>query len=345
MSMRNAAGTNVINLDADAGADSYINTGGDFGIGTSAPDVPLHVDGGSDASLTSGTGDMVVGSVASTNIVMDNNEIQARNNGAPGGLFLQTAGGNVSIGAPILNVRLDVADTSATVAEFNRFSTDGTVIGIFQDNTQEGTISVSGTTVSYNAFTGSHYGWTEEALERGELVLLTGANCNSHDNPKSEVIYGIRRSTVANDPACLGAYLGLQESNLPYSSENPHLVMAVGNGEMWVTEEGGDIQQGNYLISSSTPGHAMKDDPEKYPQGYVIARAAEPVLWANEGGMVRGQKQKKISVLFESFVRTGTAHLTKVIEGQQREIEELKALVKTLMAKGQPEGKLLGELK
>lgn len=53
----------------------------------------------------------------------------------------------------------------------------------------------------------------------------------------------------------------------------------------------------------------------------------------------------RISVLFESFVRTGTSHLTKVIEQQQREINELKALVKTLMADQSLGKKQFGELK
>jgi len=39
----------------------------------------------------------------------------------------------------------------------NRTDNDGTVISIRQDGTQEGSISVSGTTVSYNGFTGTHW--------------------------------------------------------------------------------------------------------------------------------------------------------------------------------------------
>lgn len=67
------------------------------GIGTSAPDVRLHVDGGADASLIDGSGYLVVGSMNSTNIVMDTNEIIARNNGAADDLFLNNGSGNVGI--------------------------------------------------------------------------------------------------------------------------------------------------------------------------------------------------------------------------------------------------------
>jgi len=92
---------------------------------------------------------------------------------------------------------------------------DGVVVSIQQDGTTEGTISVSGTSVSYNAFTGSHFAWTDQAIERGSLVTLTGSNRRYHDDPESEILYGITTATSANDPRCLGAYLGLQEPSLP----------------------------------------------------------------------------------------------------------------------------------
>jgi hypothetical protein len=39
----------------------------------------------------------------------------------------------------------------------NRLSNDGNLIQFYQDSTQEGNITVSGTTVSYNGFTGTHW--------------------------------------------------------------------------------------------------------------------------------------------------------------------------------------------
>lgn len=46
----------------------------------------------------------------------------------------------------------------ATVGSFNRTGNDGTIVDFRQDGTAEGSIDVSGTTVSYNAFVGSHWG-------------------------------------------------------------------------------------------------------------------------------------------------------------------------------------------
>ena len=70
--------------------------GGNVGVGTSAPSVKLHVNGGTDASLGGG-GFIVNGSVSGTNLALDNNEIMARNNGGPASLHLNAEGGDVVV--------------------------------------------------------------------------------------------------------------------------------------------------------------------------------------------------------------------------------------------------------
>jgi hypothetical protein len=71
---------------------------GRTGIGTNGPVTKLQVNGGIDASLASNSGYFVVGDVGSTNLVFDNNEIMARNNGATTTLFLQNSGGAFEVG-------------------------------------------------------------------------------------------------------------------------------------------------------------------------------------------------------------------------------------------------------
>ncbi|MGB3074916.1 MAG: hypothetical protein WBB36_06325, partial [Chitinophagales bacterium] len=69
---------------------------GNVGIGTTNPQAQLQVDFGEDAEPTGG-GFIVSGSMTSTNIAIDNNEIMARNNGAVSKLFLNNDGGDVSM--------------------------------------------------------------------------------------------------------------------------------------------------------------------------------------------------------------------------------------------------------
>lgn len=215
-------------------------------------------------------------------------------------LYTDAANDRVGIGTNSPLVRLHVTQSGNIVAAFDRTTSDGTIISLRQNNTEEGTISVSGTTVSYNAFTGSHYAWTDEQIERGMLVSLTGDNRNLRDNPQSEIIYGVAKTAVANDSKVMGAYLALQESNKAYDESNPHLIMAVGNGEMWVADKGENINIGDYLISSDVAGHAQKDTGE-FIVSHIIAKSAESIDWANVTNEIDGVKQAKISVFFESF--------------------------------------------
>jgi hypothetical protein len=67
------------------------------GIGTTLPDVSLHVATGSDASQANGTGYLVLGNVSGANLVLDTNEILARNNTTPEYLYLNYQGLGVGI--------------------------------------------------------------------------------------------------------------------------------------------------------------------------------------------------------------------------------------------------------
>jgi hypothetical protein len=84
---------------------SMVEGGGNVGIGGDSagfPLVRLHVDGGSDASVANPTGGyIVVGNTGASNIVIDNNEIMARNGGATSTLYLNHNGGDVRIGGTL----------------------------------------------------------------------------------------------------------------------------------------------------------------------------------------------------------------------------------------------------
>ncbi len=80
-----------------------ITSSGKIGINTTSPDVYLHIYGDDhttttdDATYASGTGLLVLGNISERNLVIDQNEILARNNGAASSLYLQNRGGDIRI--------------------------------------------------------------------------------------------------------------------------------------------------------------------------------------------------------------------------------------------------------
>lgn len=88
------------------------------GIGTTTPDAKLNIAGGSEASLSNGTGYFLIGLKENQNMVFDNNELQARNNGLESELFLNPHGGNLTIGSPIKPTNLNIlGNTDATLSD------------------------------------------------------------------------------------------------------------------------------------------------------------------------------------------------------------------------------------
>ena len=123
----------------------------------------------------------------------------------------------------------------------------------------------------------------------------------------------------------MGAYSTIHESTKPFSLDNPHQILCVGNGYMWVTNEGGNIQIGDYLISSSSQGMAMKDIGN-YDVSYVCARSAQKVNWKKVKADESGVKKVLIHVLYESFEIENK--VGESIEKLENQIKELKTLLK-----------------
>ncbi|MBT6052077.1 MAG: hypothetical protein HOG49_35180, partial [Candidatus Scalindua sp.] len=92
----NSGDLNIVRDDSVI-ALSILDTNGNVGIGTDTPVTSLQINSSVDASL-SNHGAMVLGAATGVNIVMDNNEIIARNNGSASTLYVNKDGGNVILG-------------------------------------------------------------------------------------------------------------------------------------------------------------------------------------------------------------------------------------------------------
>lgn len=152
------------------------------------------------------------------------------------------------------------------------------------DGTIQGRITFTGGTTTYSAFTGVHevavqasdFTASFDAYDYGSLVKIISTTSPT----EKKINYVVVRTTSAQDKAVMGVY----SAHAPFSedlSENNHQVFALGDGHVLVCSEGGDIALGDYICSSNTQGHGMKQD-EDLLYNYTVAKATEAVSWANE---------------------------------------------------------------
>ena len=64
-------------------------------------------------------------------------------------------------------------------------------------------------------------------------------------------------------------------------THNLAVINSVGEGMINVVAEGGNIEAGDYICSSSTPGKGMKQDDDLL-HNYTVAKAREDVIWTAE---------------------------------------------------------------
>jgi hypothetical protein len=145
-----------------------------------------------------------------------------------------------------------------------------------------------------------------------------------------EPVYGVGLTSIPNARDTLGASFGYHAD-----PALPMAVASVGNGLMWVVDDGrGDIEPGDYLIASDFPGAAMQDDPNRFPVGHIVAQAGQPVAWDDVPADSGGVKRALIHVQFERFDRHGSpamaqrlSALLEKVNSQELEIQQLEALL------------------
>ena len=165
-----------------------INSSGNVGIGTTSPSFPLHVSGkiyGSGVVASAGNSfelsdnDVAV-KRATNDMTLSAGGAERARIDSSGHLFV----GKTSASIDTAGCYFDPNGTShfsaagADVLYLNRKTSDGTIVGFYQDGTLEGYIVVSGSTVSYSGFTGTH--WSRLA-DNSKPTILRGTIMESLD--------------------------------------------------------------------------------------------------------------------------------------------------------------------
>jgi len=156
------------------------------------------------------------------------------------------------------------------VLEVNRLTNDGTLIQFYQDSTAEGSISVSGTTVSYNGGHLSRYAQTttvkDDSLVKGTVLsnldamnVYTDADGNPIDN---EQLNKVKVSDTEGDANVAGVFVN-------WSHDEQHNVDEINmamTGDMIIRiAQGVTVVRGDLLMSAG--------DGTAKPQGDDIVRS------------------------------------------------------------------------
>jgi hypothetical protein len=175
--------------------------------------------------------------------------VSGTTNGASGtgGYFDNTAAGNILIGA---------------VNGVHKFRVDGTGKGFFDGGTQTGGADFAESVAVASG---------PEHREPGDL-LIVDANGKRQlklaTEPYSTLVAGI----YSTKPGVLAT---THPGDEVASNEVPLAI--VGIVPCKVTAENGAIAPGDLLVSSSTPGHAMKGTDRARMLGAVVGKALEPL--------------------------------------------------------------------
>jgi len=150
------------------------------------------------------------------------------------------------------------------VLTLNRQNNDGTIVSFRQANTQEGTISVSGTTVSYN---GGHLSRWAQFPDNSRPELLKGTvmsnldQMSNWDNEDNEQLNCVQVSAVEGDANVAGVFVAWDSADDGYND-----ILLAMTGDMVIRIAGGTTVQRGDLLMSAGDGTAK-------PQGDDIVRS------------------------------------------------------------------------
>jgi hypothetical protein len=257
-----------------------IDSSGNVGIGTSSPTSRLTIGTGSYSAAASGTTGMYT-TATGLEMLSDSYFFGSRTGStraiidSSGNLLVGcTSTFNLSSntqGSYIVSTGTSVFSASGDAPMYlNRRSTDGALVRFYQDGTEEGSISVSGTTVSYNGGHLSRWAQTttakDDSLTKGTVLsnldsmnVYTDAESNHVAN---EQLNKVKVSDVEGDVNVAGVFVN-------WSHDDTHNVDEINmamTGDMIIRiAQGVTVARGDLLMSAG--------DGTAKPQGDDIIRS------------------------------------------------------------------------
>ncbi len=237
----NSGGTASIRVDrsdsSTSGTISLLDANSTHGLyGTGSKPMAFSTDSTERMRITSG-GEVRIGSETSSSVA-SGSAVGAEFSNA-GLLYIRNTAGNS------MKLTSNRTDGAGLVAYFERENSDGTILQFAQGGTVEGNISVSGATVSYNGFSGTHESSgiptdTEVGTVVSTIDELDTYTTGSKAGQTRADHAKIKVSDVEGDARVYGVLSKFDENDKP-------VVASVGIGSVKVTGacNGGDLLESN----------------------------------------------------------------------------------------------------
>jgi hypothetical protein len=142
----------------------------------------------------------------------------------------------------------------------NRTTNDGTLVSFLQDGTEEGTISVSGTTVQLN---GAHLSRWSQLLDGGREEILRGTVLSNLDEmcdwgeEENEQLNRMKMSEVEGDPNVAGVFVGWDDDDDTYTDD---FYCAMTGDFIIRIAHGVPVHKGQLLMSAGDGTAKPQDD-------------------------------------------------------------------------------------
>jgi hypothetical protein len=276
-SLNTTAGIAVINNNTGSSATTamrYKNSGSTFaftGLGSTGRSAYAGLGANILSMYTDNAAGMSFLVDAAGPITFNTNSTERMRISSDGNVLVAKTSADDSVqGFGYYNNRINVTSNGAPNALFNRNTDDGDLVLFRQDNVTEGTISVSGTTVSYN---GGHLArWSQLLDNSKDDTILKGTVLTNLDNMcvwtkdgevlPNEQLNKMKVSDVEGDTNVAGVFVNWTRDE-DCNSDDMNIAMT---GDMIIRIAGGVVVQKGDLLMSSGNGTAK-------PQGDDIVRS------------------------------------------------------------------------
>jgi hypothetical protein len=271
--LQNQSGTEILAAKAD----------GNVGIGTTSPAGPLEISNGTERHRVAfGTGEVYLmarnaSAYITQEYIANQHVFTGYGDSSANEAMRIDSSGNLLVGKTTTTIAatgilmqptggVDATRDGVVVLSVNRLSSDGNLVAFLQDTVQEGTISVSGSTVSYN---GGHLSrWSQTSDNTRINGLLKGTVMTNLDqmavwgDEDNEQLNCMAVSSVEGDPNVAGVFVNWDNDDETYTADM-NIAMT---GDMIIRiAQGTTVQRGDLLMSAG--------DGTAKPQGDDIVRS------------------------------------------------------------------------